>query len=71
MEIYEMEFGARLRDARLKAGLARQELSDRLFVSPRSVKSWEEGTRLPRLYTVCELAKILNVSAGYLVAGEE
>ena len=71
MGTYEQEFGKRLRKARQDAGLTKIELSEEMFVSPLTVKSWELGHRQPSLYNVCELAKILHVSVGYLVAGEE
>lgn len=38
--------------------------------SANEVLNWEGGKRMPSLYTACELAKLLDVSAGWLIAGE-
>ena len=70
MDDYEKKFGQRVKAARRKAGMSREELAGKLFVCVGTIKSWEWGERTPKLYTACELAKVLKVSVGWLVAGE-
>jgi len=70
-ESYAREFGRRLKAARKAAGMSRDQLSGVLFVSYSTIESWELGARQPDLYTVCKLARTLDVSVGYLIAGEE
>ena len=69
--VFEKEFGQRVKAARRKEGLTQREMAEKLFVTPNTVLSWEQGRRQPNLFTVCQLAQILHVSAGYLIAGEE
>lgn len=68
---FEKEFGQRVKAARRKEGLTQRELAEKMLVTPNTVLSWEQGRRQPDLFTVCQLAQSLHVSAGYLIAGEE
>lgn len=67
---YEQEFGDRLRTARKNKRLRQTDVAVSMYVSRGEVLNWEGGKRMPTLYTACELAKLLNVSAGWLIAGE-
>jgi transcriptional regulator with XRE-family HTH domain len=67
---YEKAFGARLKAARKNKQLRQVDLAALVYVSPNEVLNWEGGKRMPPLRTVCELAKLLDVTAGWLVAGE-
>lgn len=71
MRTFEREFGARLRAARRNLGWTQQDLADRMCVARTTIQSWETGARHMDLYTVCELAKTLNVSIEYLATGRE
>ena len=51
-----------LRAARLRAGLSRSELAQRVGVSEATVKGWENGTRAPKASTHAALAKSLGVA---------
>lgn len=68
---YEEEFGARLKAARKNKKLRQSDVAAEMFVTSGEVLNWEGGKRMPSLYTACELAKLLDVSVGWLVAGEE
>ena len=51
-----------LRAARLRAGLRRGEVAQRVGVSEATVKGWENGTRAPKASTHAALAKALGVA---------
>lgn len=67
---YGPEFGARLRAARKERGMSVDELGEKAYISSRSIWHYEIGRNLPNLVTVCNLAKVLGVNVGWLVAGE-
>lgn len=71
MAKYEWEFGDRVRAARRKAGLKQRELAKAMGITPHIISYWENGQRMPGVYNVYKLSKALNVSANYLVLGEE
>ena len=50
-----------LRAARLRAGLSRVEVAQRVGVSEATVKGWENGTRAPKATSHAALAKALGV----------
>lgn len=71
MAAYDREFGYRIRTARLNAGLKQTELAKAVYANPANISQWENGHVLPGAYSIYKLAKALNVSADYLVLGEE
>jgi len=63
--------GARLRDARLRAGISQQRLADLSGYSASAVASVELGTQdNPTLKVVGCIAKVLGVQPGWLAWGE-
>lgn len=56
-----------LRHARQTKGMTQQALADQLFVSRKTVSSWETGRNLPNLETLARLAELLDVSTDYLL----
>lgn len=69
MEAYTHKFGKRLRVARRKAGLTQKELAKAAGTYQEEVSRWENGHKLPSVYTLYKMAKAMNASAGWLVAG--
>lgn len=63
-------FAARLKEARGRAGLSQQALADNAGVTRETVCKWERGQKMPCGYNMVILADALNVSVGWLVAGE-
>lgn len=63
--------GSRIREARKKAGMSTEELCAKVYASNRSIQSYESGKIIPNLVMVCNLAKVLGVTVGWLIAGEE
>ena len=64
-----MKFSKRLNELRKKKGLTQEELAKRLFVTNKTISSWEADRTEPGLEMIVELTKILECSIGYLVYG--
>ena len=63
-----MEFGKRLRQARIEKNLTQQAVADAIKVELRTYQRYEQGSREPSFATLVVLADILNVSIDYLLA---
>ena len=61
----------RLRQARKNAGIRQSELAEKVFRTQGTVAAWESGARDPDTEMVAELARILNVPAGWLLGEDE
>lgn len=59
-ERYRREFAARLKQARLKAGLKQKELGELIQISPNGYSQYESGRREPSLPTLSRLLKIFT-----------
>ena len=62
--------GDRLQGAREAAGLAQEELAQRLGVRLTTVQAWEDDMAEPRGNRLQMLAGLLNVSLGWLLVAE-
>lgn len=60
-------FGERLRDLRNEKHLTQDDLGEKLGVSPKTIGTWERGTREPPMKTINTLAKLFDVSTDYLL----
>ena len=65
------DFAARIRDARLKAGLSRQELASLLGMTRAAIHSWEKGITRPRDARLPFVADTLGVSVADLLYGDD
>ena len=54
--------GQKIKEIRIKNNLTQIELGDKLFVSDKTISSWESGRTLPDINTLIEISKVLNVS---------
>ncbi len=61
------ESGARIREARTKAGLTQREVSELLGVSAHAVWCWEAGKTKPSAEHLVELASRCQVSTDWLL----
>jgi transcriptional regulator with XRE-family HTH domain len=59
--------GARLREARIHAGLTQLELGNRIGRDHRTIHRWEHATRIPNLEDLLLLADVLGVPLPDLV----
>ena len=62
-----MTFGEKLKEARRKAGLSQEQLSEKLHVSRSAVAKWETGKGMPDIENLRAAAKLLNVSVDSLL----
>lgn len=62
-----MTFGEKLREARQKAGLSQEELSNQLAVSRSAVAKWETDKGMPDIHNIKAIARLLNISIDYLL----
>ena len=58
---------ARLKHMRKLRGFRQSEISERLGISDTSYGQWERGTREPTLSNLAALARLLEVSMGWLL----
>lgn len=62
-----MQIGLRLSNCRQDRNLTQEELAGRLGVTPQAVSKWERSISLPDISMLSELARILDVSADWLL----
>ncbi len=68
MEPQEL-FGENVRRVRLRANLSQMELSERSGLHMTEISRLERGRREPRLGTIVQVARALDVSVTELLAG--
>lgn len=61
--------GHRIRWARERAGLIREELAKRVKVHPGSIARWETGGSVPHAYTLEGIADVTGVTVEWLRTG--
>ena len=64
-----MTIGKRISKLRKDKKLTQQELADRLFVTDKTISSWESGRTEPNLEIIAKMAEVLDCDVGYLVYG--
>lgn len=64
-----VEFGERMRMARLARGISQEELAERCDLHRTEISLLERGEREPRFTTVAKVAGSLGISAGDLLPG--
>ena len=62
-----MKFDENLRDLRKEKGYSQEELADRLNVTRQTVSKWENGSAMPDLKKLTELAEFFGVSMDKLL----
>lgn len=62
-----IEFSRQLTKLRQAASLSQGQLADQLHVSRQAISKWENGTALPDIEKIVQLASILDVSLDELV----
>ena len=68
---YWMELGARIKQARLRAGMTQQQIADLLDKTKAAVSNFENGQNKPSLETIIAFATETGVSLDWLVLGRE
>lgn len=62
-----MDFGAHIRELRLKKGMTQQQLAEKLGITGAAVGTWENNRARPRLDKLNELADLLDVPSAELL----
>lgn len=57
----------RLRSLRDEVGITQQELVDKLFLTQKTINSYETGRTQPNIETLCKIADIFDTSVDYLI----
>ena len=64
-------FAHQLGKLRTEQQLSQNDIASQLFVSRQAVSKWENGTALPDIVRLVEIAQLLNVSLDELVLAKE
>ncbi len=62
------DLGDRIRARRERLGLKQQDLANALDISPQAVSKWERGENAPDITVLKPLARLLDVSADWLLS---
>ena len=65
------ECGARIREARDRAGLTQEELAEKLAVHKMTVSKWERGEREPKGPALLALGRELKVSPAWILGYQD
>ena len=65
-----MTFGEKVQALRRKEGWTQEGLASRIGVSRQALGKWEQGTAVPDVENVLELAKLFHVTTDYLLMDE-
>ena len=60
--------GEKIKELRTKNKLTQQELGDKLYVSDKTISSWESGRTLPDINTLIDISNIFNISVSNFVS---
>ncbi len=66
-----VRIGQFITQRRRTLGMTQQNLSEKLNVSFQAVSKWENGTSLPNVELLCDLAVVLGVTVDELLSGTE
>ena len=71
MIIVEFDFGTRLKELRLRAGLTQKQLGEQIGVTKSVISFYELRERTPSPEILIKLAMVFHVSADYLLGLEK
>lgn len=66
-----MDMAERLQVLRKKANYTQEQVSDMLGISRQAISKWESGQGKPEVDNIIKLMEIYNVSADYILLGEQ
>ena len=65
-----MSIGERIKVLRKKKGITQLDLANKLFVTDKTISSWESNRTEPGLELLVKLSDLLDCSVGYLIYGD-
>lgn len=66
-----MEIGAKIKAARLEAGLTQEQAAETLGVSRQTISNWEHEKTYPDIVSVVKMSDLYDISLDRLLKGEE
>ena len=69
-EVYMINIGETIKKLRIKSKLTQQQLADKLFVSDKTISSWESSRTEPDFNMLSDICKALNASFFTLIGAE-
>ena len=65
-----MNYGERISKLRQSKNITQKELASKLYVTDKTISSWEANRTEPSLEMIIKLSEILECSASYLLYGD-
>ena len=65
-----MNIGKRLTKLRKMKNITQLELADKLFITDKTISSWESNRTTPSLEMLVKLSEIFSCNVGYLIYGD-
>lgn len=65
-----MNLGSRISELRKEKKITQKQLADKLFVTDKTISSWESDRTEPGLEMLIKLSEVLDCSVGYLIFGD-
>ena len=66
-----VDFGNRLKELRLNAGLSQKQLADKLWITKATVSYYELSERNPSPEILIKIAKVFHVTTDYMLGIED
>lgn len=66
-----MAFSENVRKARESEGLSQEKFAERIGVTQQMISKYENGTKLPSISTLTDIADVLDCSTDYLLDREK
>ena len=64
-------FAERLKDLWMKSGMTQEQVAVKIKWKRKAVNAWINGYSMPNALAIARLCRLFNVSADYLLFGEE
>lgn len=65
-----MNYGERISELRQRKNITQKELASKLYVTDKTISSWESNRTEPSLEMIIKLSEMLECSASYLLYGD-
>jgi len=62
-----MDLGAKIKEARIAAGITQEQAAEKLFVSRQTISNWENGKTYPDIVSVVKMSDLYNISLDCLL----
>ena len=66
-----MEIGAKLKDARMRAGMTQEKVAEEIQVTRQTISNWENEKSFPDIVSVIRLSRLYGISLDQLLKGDE